>query len=139
MILSFTGTQEGMTFKQMDQVRRLLEELTPTMVIHGDCIGADSEFHSIVDTWRKKNGIYIPIKIYPSDNEKKRANCDSDIIMPQKPPLERNRDIALEGDRLLACPKEMIPIIRSGTWTTIRNAKKFGKIVYIVYPNGKVA
>lgn len=138
MIVSFTGTQEGMTFKQMQKIKVLLEELEPTIVIHGDCIGADEQFHQLVCTYRKIFDKQVMIKIYPSTHEHKRAYCDGDQIMPQEPPLDRNKHIASEGDRLIACPKEMTQIIRSGTWTTVRKAKNLGKIVYVVLPNGDV-
>ena|SRR3990167_361365 len=137
MILSFTGTRQGMTRKQIDVVKSLLDELQPSCVIHGDCIGADTEFHKIVEYRRGLFGHHPIIKIYPS-TAKTRANNDGDIIMPQKPPLERDIDIAREGDRLIATPKEMAEVLRSGTWTTIRKAKKLGKIVYVVLPDGEI-
>ena len=138
MILSFSGTRDGMTHKQMETVRRLIAEIAPTQVIHGDAIGSDEQFHQLVEIHRKIFNVSITIKIYPSDREHQRAYCEGDTIMPQMPPLERNQLIAKDGDKLLACPKEMSMVLRSGTWTTIRKAKMFGKIVYVVLPNGDV-
>ena len=138
MILSFSGTRDGMTYKQIETVKKLLSELEPTQVIHGDAIGADEQFHQLVETHRKIFNLSITIKIYPSDRENQRAYCDGDQIMPQMSPLDRNTLIAKEGDKLLACPKEMNMALRSGTWTTIRRAKSYGKIVYVVLPNGAV-
>ena len=138
MILSFTGTRDGMTRKQMDIVKSILEDLGPSVVIHGDCIGADAEFHRIVGDFNKPLRWKVVIKIYPSDVTSKRAYCDGGHIMPQMPPLERNVLIVKEGDRLIGCPKEMTSVLRSGTWSTIRKAKSLGKIVYIVLPNGEI-
>jgi len=137
MILSYTGTREGMTAKQYETVRRLVHELKPTIAIHGDCMGGDSEFHKIIVEWKKIQPCIL--KLYPSSSKTRAYNEDWDIIMPVEAPLVRDRYIAQEGDRLIGAPKQMIEVPRSGTWTTIRYAKwKFNKIVYIVYPNGEV-
>jgi hypothetical protein len=39
---------------------------------------------------------------------------------------------------LLAVPKGMIEELRSGTWSTIRRAKKHGINVVICWPDGSV-
>lgn len=140
MTLSFTGTRQGMTRKQMDKVKKLLDELQPFLVVYGDCIRADAEFNQIVIDYR--GGILSSktprIKLWPS-TAKTRAYCEGyDIIMPAKEPLDRNKDIASDGDRLIGCPKEMTEVLRSGTWSTIRYAKKLGKIVYVILPNGDI-
>ena len=41
------------------------------------------------------------------------------------------------SDILIATPKEKEEQLRSGTWATIRYAKKTKKIVFLVYPDGK--
>jgi hypothetical protein len=134
MTLGFTGTQDGMTIKQGESVLHLLKSLKPEMVIHGDCIGSDKQFHDIVRGW---NSACI-IKVYPSTISKKRAGCDADIIMPIKAPLERNVLIVADCQRLIVCPKETTPVIRSGTWSTWRKARNTGKVIYLVVPNGEV-
>ncbi len=50
MKVGFTGTRKGMTEFQKTEVRRLLTEYMHGRDMeahHGDCIGADTDFHNI--------------------------------------------------------------------------------------------
>jgi hypothetical protein len=49
--LGFTGTKAGMTKEQQKTVMWLLKEFEPINVHHGCCIGADEEFHDLVERW----------------------------------------------------------------------------------------
>lgn len=126
MKVSFTGTQRGMTEQQKAKVRARLIGLRPTAVVHGGCIGADDEFDEIA----AKLG--IDRYVFPCDIESKRIpdnvlrmrTGSNVVIMPPKPPLERNKTIVMAGDILLVCPKEKSEILRSGTWSTYRYGKK---------------
>ena len=51
--------------------------------------------------------------------------------------LERNRDIVDACDILIACPRTLKEELRSGTWATVRYARKVGKPVAILWNNGK--
>lgn len=140
MILAFTGTRQGMTVKQMDVVKNFLIRHLPSKVLHGDCYGADIEFHKIVYDYRTFLGISRTepvIEIHPS-NLSSRANNDGDIILPPDDPIKRDRTMVDRCDKLLATPKSFNEELRSGTWTTIRYARKLGKIIYIVQPDGKI-
>lgn len=137
MKLGFTGTRDGMTAKQYQTVVHLIGTLKPDVVIHGDCIGADQQFHEIIDKIRKFNSVPT-IRILPGTVAKKRAHCNGDIIDPPQPPLARNREIAHLCDKLIACPKESAEQLRSGTWSTIRYARLANKTVYLVIPNGEI-
>jgi len=53
-----------------------------------------------------------------------------------RPPLVRNRDIVDATDMLIAAPATRKEVLRSGTWATIRYAKKMKKWIYIIYPSG---
>lgn len=56
-----------------------------------------------------------------------------------KPPLERDEDIAIDCDVLVACPRgpeSTLP--RSGTWATIRRARKWKRRIIIVWPDGSL-
>ena len=57
---------------------------------------------------------------------------------PFADPLARNRIIAARCDALLACPAEPDEQLRSGTWSTIRYARKAGKPITIIRPDGGV-
>jgi hypothetical protein len=131
--LGFTGTQNGMSIQQMKSLRILLEELKPFEFHHGDCIGADEESHDIVSTFWKS----AVIVIHPPDIDKKRAFCRGHLVLQPKPYLERDRDIVDATDVLVAAPKdENTEEVRSGTWYTVRYARKQDKRV-IILPRGE--
>jgi predicted Rossmann fold nucleotide-binding protein DprA/Smf involved in DNA uptake len=141
MNIGFTGTRRGMTAKQVSSVTDLINQLKPDKVIHGACYGADYDFHDICIKARGGYTVSRPplIELYPSDIENTVADCRGfDISNPQLPPLERNKRIVNASDRLIATPREFEEVLRSGTWSTIRYAKKVGKIVYIVQPDGDI-
>jgi predicted Rossmann fold nucleotide-binding protein DprA/Smf involved in DNA uptake len=41
-------------------------------------------------------------------------------------------------DGLIACPQTLKEEIRSGTWTTVRIARRLGRVIWLVYPNGAI-
>lgn len=128
----FTGTQEGMTPKQKNVVRKLVK--TSDEVHHGVCIGADAEFHGIA------RRVGAEIIGHPPTNTSKQAKLRG-FANTRKPKqyLKRNADIVAETDELIATPKEYHNIPRgSGTWATIREAGRQGKPVTIIYPDGSV-
>lgn len=128
--IGFTGTQIGMTEQQKATVSKLITALNPYCVHHGDCIGADKDFHEIA----LSHG--IDVFIHPPSNESKRAFCHPGFRFLPKPYLERNRDIVDETGILIATPKNSLEELRSGTWSTIRYAQKRYKAIIIVMPDG---
>jgi hypothetical protein len=50
--------------------------------------------------------------------------------------VERDHDIVDETDMMISFPPTNKEILRSGTWTTIRYARKKKKKLYIIYPDG---
>lgn len=133
--VSFTGTQAGMTNQQRAKVRELLVGLDPMWVHAGDCLGADAQFIEIVEE-------ALPSAQtcgHPPDDGSKRAFCRYDFTQPEAPYLERNWDIAVHGRVLIATPKEPQEVLRSGTWSTVRYARKLGKEIFIVRPDGTLA
>jgi hypothetical protein len=128
--IGFTGTQLGMTHAQEKTLKNLLLKFLPKETHHGDCTGADAQFHDIVTKCGCRTIIHPPI------NESKRAFCKGTIILPPKEYLDRNHDIVDETHMLIATPKSETMEIRSGTWATIRYAQKQNKAVVIIYPNG---
>lgn len=138
MRVGFTGTREGMTPEQRIALRYLLLEHLPKEVHHGDCLGADSEFHNAAIA------LCCPvIVIHPPSNNQLRAFCGGDAVREPKPYLDRNRDIVDETDVLIAAPKEMEPpasLKGHGTWSTYFYAKdKAKKRTYLVLPDGTVS
>ena len=41
-------------------------------------------------------------------------------------------------DTLVAAPKEDEEVVRSGTWATVRYARKAGRVVLVVRPDGTI-
>jgi hypothetical protein len=134
MKMGFTGTQKGMTPLQIKAVYLILWEYRPQEVHHGDCIGADEEFHNLAKEVGMRVVIHPPIK------DEKRAFCVGDESRPEQHYLIRNHFIVDETEVLIATPKSNKEELRSGTWATIRYAfHKEGKEVRIVWPNGNIS
>lgn len=129
--IGFTGTQQGMTDSQKRVISTFIFKLKGNSEFHhGDCIGADTDFHKIiVETYNK-------IIIHPPINSKKRSFCKADVILECKEYLDRNKDIVDNTDILFVVPSSKIEQLRSGTWSTYRYAIKKNKPIFIFYPDG---
>ena len=130
MKLGYAGPQIGMTAAQLQAVTMAVCEMRPNEAHHGDCIGGDQQFDAIC-RGRFKRVAHPPI------NPEKRAWCDAEVIMPAKPYLERNTDVA-QVDTLIATPRGYQEYTRSGTWSTVRRARKAGARIMLVLPDGTV-
>ncbi len=130
--IGFTGTQRGMSQDQKRVVKTLMADASEAIVHHGDCVGADSDFHDIVFAENS-------IELHPCDITAKRAWCIGDVCHFPKAPLVRNKDIVNVSELLIACPGEKHMKIRSGTWSTVRYAQEMGKPVFLVFPDGTTA
>lgn len=134
MKLGFTGTRHGLNDIQAVTLSAWIANHGPfEEAHHGDCIGADSAFHTLTRADPK-----TVLHIHPSDSVGWRAFRDGDVYHPEKPPLERNKDIVNASDMVLACPMENVEVMRSGTWATIRNCRKVGRTLLVFYPDGRV-
>jgi hypothetical protein len=129
----FTGTRQGMTAEQKSALRNLLDGGTGEFH-HGDCIGADSEAHDIADECG------YGIILHPPTNYSERAwrEVPRHMMRPERPYLDRNRNIVRETASLIAAPAEPEEQLRSGTWSTVRFARKQGKPVFLILPDGTV-
>jgi hypothetical protein len=120
--IGFTGTQSGMTQRQGEVVWWLVRH-KQFYAHHGDCVGADAEFHAIVKQVEWCYGVVV----HPPTNASKRAfvalDPVRDVVRLEKPYLERNHDIVDESTWLIATPKEDFMVLRSGTWSTVRYAR----------------
>ena len=68
-------------------------------------------------------------------NETKRAYCENyEYMYPQQEYLNRNHNIVDASEILIACPAQTEEVIRSGTWATIRYARKNNKIIRFIGP-----
>ena len=132
--IGFTGNRNGLNQEQKDKILMILDKYVDIIVSHGDCVGSDTEFHNICinykETYPTKK---IIITIFPPSNSTLRAFNKGDLLMKKKPYLQRNLDIIKNSNILIACPiNKNKEELRSGTWSTIRQAKKQNITVHIL-------
>ena len=120
--IGFTGTQRGMSADQADAVRNMLQlarSVSKVEFHHGDCIGADAEAHAIA------LAAGCDVVIHPPDVDVKRAYCQGAAkVHEPRPYLKRNHDIVDAVQLMIGAPGEDTEQLRSGTWATMRYAKK---------------
>lgn len=141
--IGFTGTRHGMTEAQ----KLALREITADDAIahdywaihHGDCVGADAEFHAYMTSASDPQCIRI---IHPGPIGENSAGCEIDERRDERrspaPHMQRNRCIVAQSAIMIAAPYEMEPQKRGGTWATIGFAKKAGKPLAILWPDGTI-
>lgn len=131
--IGITGTRGNISQFQSEWLDTWLTTNTAKVLHHGDCIGADDmaalKFHRY-DTY---------IIAHPGLVRKEyRAHCTAnDLVMTSTETHRRNFTIVKLSDLLLAFPsgpEKDFP--RSGTWQTIRIARRFNRSHIIVYPQG---
>jgi hypothetical protein len=131
--IGFTATRDGLTGPQLVALSEVLASLPPySEGHHGDAIGGDAAIHRMLKAmgWR--------IVIHPAYASRHRAFMqDADEKRRPKRPLDRNIDIVQETSRLIACPGGIGEEIRSGTWQTIRTARRLHKPITLVWPDGR--
>ena len=134
MHLMITGTRKGLTEAQFDVIKQFIIEDNGTEVFHnGDCSGVDQQvtlmFQDIApEVW---------VVCHPAIRVGTRAYGEYDEIREGKGPLIRDQDMVDEADYLWAAPA-FEEIVRSGTWATVRMARKKGIPITIVMPDGEV-
>ena len=129
MIIGFTGTRRGMTPEQESDTEYWLARLEfRAQEFHfGDCIGADQQAAKLA----RKLG--YSLHCHPPDNDRFRAFVKSDVLYEARPYLARNHDIVIASTLLIAAPGSQTEQ-RSGTWATIRYAKRSGRR-FIILPS----
>ncbi len=129
--IGFTGTRRGMTIGQAAKVAELLRDAD--WLHHGDCDGSDCEVNHIA----RESGVRTAS--HPPENGMLRAFCVTDLTHQPAPYMQRNRSIVNVTCRLIAAPGGMEEELRSGTWATVRYARRLGKPVTIVFPDGTIS
>jgi len=136
-----TGTQRGGTAAQILTLYDLLSEGTRGKVVdvaHGDCIGWDAQAH-MVATERGHR-----VWIFPPEDDRKRAFCEPYYrIMPVAEYKVRDRAMVdwarMSNEPLvIGAPKHEYEELFSGTWVTLRYARKRQVPFRIILPSGDV-
>jgi len=128
--LGMTGSSEIITEEQVEAFLEWFQEKTFREFHHGDCVVADETICNLV-----KSTLFIVC--HPPINSSKRAFCEADVMLPEKPYLERNRNIVDAVEILIAFP-DGPERIRSGTWSTIRYARKTNVPDILFWPDGTI-
>jgi len=132
MKIGFTGTRNGMTDKQKSAFQALIAMFKPIEFHHGDCIGADAEAHDMAEK-------HCAVIIHPPIDEALRARKAARVYCPQKTHFARNRDIVNDTELLIATPMQAEHQTHGGTWYTIDYARKKGKPVTVINPDGSLS
>lgn len=141
MNIGFTGTRRGMTTHQKEGFVSVLNSLlgkdnSQPIFHHGGCVGADEDATRLVrENFSGVRIIGYPCNIRGMQSGYAIETCDE--LKPERPPLDRNEDIVVASRVMLACPKEMTEQRRGGTWHTIRLARRYGRLLHIIYPLAK--
>jgi len=143
MKLTFTGTKLGMTSAQRTTVLIVVRDHVRvgewTHAIHGCCEKSDRDFHEIA--WSLK----LARELHPGTEEQRlwavnHMDTQRDTVFPvpldANPQLTRNRTMVDRGGILVAAPRQMHEVLRSGTWATIRYARNLGREIVFCWPNG---
>ncbi len=138
--IGFTGTRHGMT----DAQRRMVDIAVcdaiggdvglRVVAHHGDCTGADAQFHVIAEQYGAMMVGHVP------DDDRYRAFCRFDDERDPLPYMKRNAVIVAEATHMIAAPYASKGGIwkggAGGTWATIRMARHAKKPLIVVFRDG---
>ena len=138
LIVGITGSSYGATQRQQDSLRQLFVWLRPGGLRHGDCVGADAQGHDIYREVMGPNRNHAYVLIHPPRDHRLRAGKIGNTFK-ELPYLERDKYIAgcvagFRTDLLIAMPRQPREVLRSGTWATVRYARRAGTPVIILLP-----
>lgn len=137
--VGFTGTRHKVNIPQLYGMRLIFNYVdlmwhwhsSPIEFHHGDCINAD-----VLGAREAKLRNFFVVA-HPPLNEVYRAfSEDNDICKEPKEYIDRNHDIVDSSRMLIAVPGTMHEVLRSGTWATVRYARKLERPIYFAYPDG---
>jgi hypothetical protein len=138
-VLCFTGARTGLTPAQLAALRVVLAGYAvPGAVLHNGCAeGADEACLELADIL---DGVLV---LWPCNAARRLwafgfvDGRDYWSIQPTLPPLERNARMVAAASVVVACP-DGPERTRSGTWSTVREARRMGREVVVVWPSGEV-
>ena len=131
--IGITGRPSEPTRSQVDALHTLLVTERGSSLHHGDCVGGDETAHFIAGDY----GLWRVV--HPPTNDRARAFCAGEEERAPAPYLVRNRAI-VDATEVLIClpagPERSFP--RAGEWATVRYARKLGRPIVFVWPNGSM-
>lgn len=137
--IGFTGTRHGMTPSQRSAVTAIVQEVARGagfVAHHGDCVGADAEFH---DLCRMEPLSVIVVHPGPLDDLPGQAGRIGDSRREPLSHMRRNKNIVMVSTVMIAAPFEMTEQAHGGTWRTIEMARRAKRPLAIIWRDGAVA
>ena len=133
MKIGVTGTREGATIEQIDQVTAFLQlhQAEGNELHHGDCTGVDVEVAAIARELGYRIVCHPPVKA------ETRGFFGGDETRVPAGYLERDRAIVDATEVLIVVPLQTEWQPRGGTWYTFDYAQKKKKPVKVFYPKGE--
>lgn len=131
MIVGFTGSRLGTTADQRRVLMSELHRLGATELHHGDCQGADKHAHVI----GRQLGLHIVG--HPPKGNGLRAFTQCDEWREPAEFMVRNRTIVVVTQMLIATP-DGPERLRSGTWATVRHARRMQRPWIVISPLGEI-
>ena len=130
MRIGCTASRHGVSGEPLERIRERLTTLMGRNEVyelhHGDCVGGDVQIATIA----RELG-YLVIG-HPPTNNKFRAFFNSDSELPPAEYIARNHAIVDISEIMLCAPSgSEAEQPRSGTWATIRYARREGKTVEV--------
>lgn len=156
-VIGVTATRRGLTDAQINQlvgaltgrVLRDAREGVETYLHHGACVGGDEECVRVIAALRRIVRCQIRIVAHPGQDRPDLISAEalalSDTVRGLRPNLRRNRaivdEVVLTGRAhgiVLAFPAGPDEVRRgSGTWATVRYARRVQAALRIIYPDGR--
>lgn len=130
--VGFTGSRHGTKQAQGQTVGSMLRLLyvPGAWFHHGCCAGSD------VESAARARGIGYLLHGHPAVGPWRSHAIENDVEEEPEAPLVRNDEIVAVSGILIATPAGRTEVIHSGTWSTIRRARKAQLPHAIVWPDG---
>lgn len=129
MIIGFTGTRHGMTDRQRASLATLLRQHHATVLHHGCCVGADAQAHRLALRMRIQLHRHPPLDARYLDHTLTQGAAEE--------PLDyhaRNHAIVDACSLLIAAPQSSEERLYSGTWSTVRYARRQHCAIKVLAP-----
>lgn len=137
-VIGITGTRLAPTLLQAGRLGATLQRLIGEgydELEHGDCNGFDALAHDLAMP------LGLTVSVRPPLDPTHRAFRVGHHGYEPAPYMTRNRLIVMDCTVLIAgpaCPENAVGSIRSGTWATVRMARRMGTPVTLIWPDGRV-
>jgi|SRR5208282_4174438 len=135
--VGFTGTSRGASPSQLAELEEKLKALLADgfdELHHGLCIGADEQCARIAKRLGFRVVAHPGLPRDPTNMMYRSDFAENDEVREPEPFIARDQGIVDEVERMLATPLTRAEQTRSGTWTTVRYARKVGRLVDLILP-----